>query len=226
MRTVVDAAEQATEVHAVASLDGASLEKSRALREVVASLNKKTEIVLLIDKRVLVGTECFLIGREHTVVEIVAQVAIDTEMDRREAVVVEIDLAVAIVERSGVERIAYSLSPVLPSCIDVVVVEVVTTADMVLPALRMVVIDRTALILCIEVFERHATHRPLVFRPVAGAEQPVFEIIEEVLALLLHVPFFALAIAVVVELEHRGVVFEEFIRIDAEAPGVRVVVDA
>ena len=90
----------------------------------------------------------------------------------------------------------------------------------------MVVIDRTALILCIEVFERQATHRPLVFRPVDGAEQPVFEIIEEVLALLLHVPFFALAIAVVVELEHRGVVFEEFIRIDAEAPGVRVVVDA
>ena len=31
------------------------------------------------------------------------------------------------------------------SCIDVVVVEVVTTADVVLPALRMVVIDRTAL---------------------------------------------------------------------------------
>ena len=44
--------------------------------------------------------------------------------------------------------------------------------------------------------------------------------------LLLHIPFLTLAIAVIIHLKHGGMVFEILVGIDAEPPGVGIIVYA
>ena len=113
----------------------------------------------------------------------------------------------------------------LPSCADVVIVEIVVASDMVAHALSVVMVYGTALVLCIDVFKHHMLYRSLVFESQFQTEEPVFEVVHQITALFVDVPFFTLTIAVVVELQHGRVVFEELVGVGTEPPTVIVPVD-
>ena len=91
----------------------------------------------------------------------------------------------------------------LPTGVDIMVVKVVTATQVVVAAYSVVVVNRTALVLGVKIFEHHATQPRAIFQVELGAQHPVFEVVKEETRLLLGVPFVALAITVVVELEHR-----------------------
>ena len=76
-------------------------------------------------------------------------------MQCHEAIILEVDDTIGVVDGRPIERIAHGLSPVLPTRVDVVVVEVVLTADVVGQRGRVVVIDGAALVLRVDVLEHH-----------------------------------------------------------------------
>ena len=124
-------------------------------------------------------------------------------MKGHKPIVLHLDITIAIINRREVERIAHHLSPMLPARTEIMVIEIVLSANMVLPSCIVVMVNRTALIFCIKIFEDQSLQPGAVFHVQLGSQHPVFKIVEQVTTLLLHVPFLAFAISVVVELEHR-----------------------
>ena len=90
----------------------------------------------------------------------------------------------------------------------------------------MVVVDGAALVFGIDVFKHHVLYHAVVLEAEFGAEHHVFEVVEHVATLLLRHPFCTFSVAVVVELQHGGVVFKELVGIKRQLPYVGIVVDA
>ena len=108
--------------------------------------------MVLAVERTVVGAPTLLICSQGTVGEARCGSAVNAEMPRYEAVVVDVQLSVGVVYGRSVERIAYYLTPVLPTWIDAMIVIVVDTGYLVAYILRMVVVVRTALVFCVDVF--------------------------------------------------------------------------
>ena len=135
------------------------------------------------------------------------------------------DAPVVIVDGRAIERIAHYLTPVLPTGIGAVVVVVIVAGDMVGDIHGMVVIERAALILGIEILYHHIMEPAAVLEIEFGTEHDVLEVIHIETAVLLHHILVALAIAVVVEHEHTRMVFKEVVGVKPQPPGIGVVVD-
>ena len=103
------------------------------------------------------------------------------------------------------------------------VIVVVTAADMVADGRGMVMVERTALIFGVHILQNNVVEPCGILQAQFGTKQPVLEVVEEVAMLLLDVPLVAGAIAVVVEVQHHGVVFKILVGIESEVP--RVVVE-
>lgn len=101
-------------------------------------------------------------------------------MERGEAVVLNGERAVVVVDRRAVERIAHYLSPMLPSGEDIMVIEVVSTADMLGASDGMVVIERSALVFGIEIFHDDVFQPRAVAQVEFSTEHPVLEVVEKV----------------------------------------------
>ena len=147
-------------------------------------------------------------------------------MECHEAVVADVDDAVIVVERRAIERVADDLSPVLPSRVDVMVVVVVHASDVVGYGLRVVVINRTALVFGVHIFEDDIAYPSVVLEVEFHAEQHVLEVVNEIAAFLFHLPFFSFSVSVIVHQEKGGVVFEVFVDVESPAPCVAVVVES
>ena len=78
-------------------------------------------------------------------------------MESHEAVVFHLDRAIFVIDGRKIERIAHHLSPMLPARRDVMVVEIVATADMILEGRIVVMIDSTTLVFRIDIFEHNVT---------------------------------------------------------------------
>ena len=96
-----------------------------------------------------------------------------------DAVVLEHDGAVGIVDWGNDERISDSHSPVLPTGVNVVVVVVVTPAYLLGNFVGVIPVHRTALILGIEVFIDHSRHERIFRQSYFHAPQSVFPLIVE-----------------------------------------------
>ena len=133
-------------------------------------------------------------------------------------------VAIFVVDWRAVERIAHHLPPMLPAVVEEVVVVVVAPADMLRDGWCVVVIKRAALVLCSQIFKHHIAY------PWKGLEsnlcpyQEVAEFVQHELPLLLDIPVLARSIAIVIQKQHGGMVFEKVVAIKTQAP--RRVVDA
>ena len=114
----------------------------------------------------------------------------------------------------------------LPAGEDVVVVEIIYAADVVAAPLAVVVVQRATLVLGVDVFQHYGIEPVVGLVVVFYSEKPVFQAVEEIASALACVPILALPVAVVIEHEHRRMVFKVFVGIHAEAPPVAVVVHA
>ena len=90
----------------------------------------------------------------------------------------------------------------LPARGDMVIVVIVTTAQMVLPRHVMVMIDRTALILRVEIFEDDIAQPRTILQVQFTAKHNILEIVEHIAMFLLLIPLTARAVSVVIELQH------------------------
>ena len=113
----------------------------------------------------------------------------------------------------------------LPAWIVAVIIIVVHSCQVVGNVHRMVVIERSALILGIEILEHHIA-KPCAVRKIQfGTQHDVLQLITIVSVLLAVLPFLTLAITVVVEEKHLTVVLKEMIGINTDMPGVGLVVE-
>ena len=89
-----------------------------------------------------------------------------------------------------------------------------------------VVIHRSALILCVYILEHYVAYPRAIFEVHLHAEHHVLQVVEQKLALFLLLPLVTAAVAVVVDEEHGGVVFKILVGVYAQTPAVTVVVHA
>ena len=117
--------EQTTHIHTISALDEPSLWQS------VGSLQHRTHVVVLLGVRLVVSAEAFLIGCHEAIGKARGRLTAHAQMQCHEAIVLKVDDTIGVVDGRPIERVAHGLPPVLPTRVDVVVVEVVLTADVV-----------------------------------------------------------------------------------------------
>ena len=174
----------------------------------------------------VVGAQSFLIGGQQPIGQPVCRIAADAQVEGHESGVLEVDDAVLVVDGRAVERVAHGLSPMLPTGVDVVVVVAVAAADVVGQRGRVVVVDGAALVLRVDILKHDVAQPRAILYVQLQAEQHVLQVVDEVATLLPDSPLVACSVAVVVELQHRRVVFEVFIDVESQLPGIVVVVHA
>ena len=94
------------------------------------------------------------------------------------------------------------------------IVIVVDTGYLVAYILRMVVVVRTALVFCVDVFGYDVVQPSSVLQFQFAAQHNVLQVVEEVAMMYALVPIVARTIAVVVDMEHLTVILEEMISVD------------
>ena len=97
----------------------------------------------------------------------------------------------------------------LPACLGGVVVEIVTSTDMLIIIRGMIVIEWSALILGIEVLRNDGVQPAILFQLQLGTQQPVLEGVDIIAMRLFRVPLITLAITRIADVQHRRVVLEE-----------------
>ena len=162
----------------------------------------QTDVMMLLRIRFFVCPQSLLPRTEETPFHIVGGMAAQSYMEGSETVVLEFNRAVFIVQRRPVERIAHRLSPVLVAGKDVMVVKVVPSADMVRNGKGMVVVDRTALVFRVKIFKDNTVQPVIGLKTILETQHPVLEVIEQIAVPLLHLPFVALPVTVIIKLEH------------------------
>ena len=124
------------------------------------------------------------------------------EMPGHKAIVGHPDTTIVIIERRTVERITHHLPPMLPACIEMVVVIVVAPHQMSVQISRMVVIDRSALILGIEILHDDSIEPRSSLEFQFCTKHHILEVVEEIAVVFLHIPLLSFAIAIIAEHEH------------------------
>ena len=114
----------------------------------------------------------------------------------------------------------------LPTGIDIVVVEVVVATHVHLVVMRVVVVNRSALVFGIDILHYDVPYPPVVLEVELHSEEPVGEVVEYELTFLLHIPLLARSVTVVVNQEHGRMVFEILVGIERELPGIGIVVQS
>ena len=151
------------------------------------------------------GAEVALVAVEQAVAYGGSGLSLDAEMVGLEAVAGEGERTVARIEGRGIEGIAHGLTPVLVAGVEVVVVVVVHTADLVGYLRGLVVVDGAALVGGVEILVGEGREPAAVVELEVDAPEAVVPSVLE---------------------EHLGVVFEEVVVVKAEAPALALVVEA
>ena len=118
----------------------------------VAHLSQTTEAVPQVHKRQGVCAPTSPEGGQQTIVPPLGRLSAQADVVRLDAVGLEIECTVGIVERTANKGISYGLSPVLPPLVQIVVVVIVHTAYLVGDGGIPIVIDRTGLVRRVQVF--------------------------------------------------------------------------
>ena len=142
------------------------------------------------------------------------QCSAGSEMPGHKAVILHLNPAILIIEGRTVEGIAHHLPPMLPAGEESVIVIVVTPTDMVAHGRSMIMIDGAALVFRIQILYHYIVHSTATFEIEFHPEHHVGKGIEEIAVFLTLIPFIALAIAIIIEHEHRAMVFKIFVGID------------
>ena len=114
----------------------------------------------------------------------------------------------------------------LPTWVNIVVVIVIIATNMVFITLRMVMIYWSALIFTAYILYNHSFEPLTIFKLKFYTKQPIAKVVENKFAFLLGVPFCTSTITIIVNLEHRRMVFEIFIGIHAQLPRFMFVIQS
>ena len=147
---------------------------------------------------VRISAKSILISGKETVTQFVCGLSADAKMPSHKAVVGHVDVAIGVINGRTIKRIAHYLPPMLPARIDVVVVIIVLSAQVVGNGVGVVVVDRAALVLGVKVFKHHIGNPSSVFKVQFRPKHPVFKVVNKKAAFLFLQPFVARTISVVV----------------------------
>ena len=74
-------------------------------------------------------------------------------MPSNKTIVLDADITIGIINRRTIERISDNLAPMLPTTIQVMVIIIIKPTNMTIDILRMVMVQRTALVFGIHILE-------------------------------------------------------------------------
>ena len=178
--------EDMSEVHTIGTAQVYSFEQS--LLKAVDAFEHETDVVVFLRVWVAVRPESFLISGQRAIGERLCRSAAHAQVEGHKAVVAHIYLPVVVIDGRPVERVAYHLPPVLPARVDIMIVIIVYSPDVVGYGLRVVVVYRATLILGVHIFEDDVAQPARVFEVEFRSEQHILHVVYEIATLFLHLP--------------------------------------